>query len=188
MKALERLLYINPYLTQCEMVDELNKLPEIRASKGLITRFIIYDLLKFAGFVKKKTRRVWEKRNEAESKLMRETFCRRYKQLLISPSTSLFFLGELEMNIFGMRSEGWCKKDQELTLRCPNASAKTVSAPFIVFRNGCFMAQAKLGPLEKSDLYAIVLRFMDEIDQKYPNCKNYVVIDPVNLQSRFKIE
>lgn len=63
MTALERLLYMNPYLTQTEMVEELNRFPEIKASKGLITRFIIYDLLKFADFAKKKTKRISEKRN-----------------------------------------------------------------------------------------------------------------------------
>lgn len=86
------------------MVDELNKLPEIRATKGLITRFIIYDLLKFAGFSKKKPKRLSERRNEAQSKKMRESYCRRYKELIIDPKNSIFFVGELQMNIYAMRN------------------------------------------------------------------------------------
>ena len=62
-----------------------------------------------------------------------------------------------------MRYEGWCRRDQDLVLRCPKAKAKNVSALFIVYKNGSFMSQVKTGSLERMDFYLITDRLVKEV-------------------------
>lgn len=73
------MLYLNPYLQQNEMVDEMNKYAEIKQSKATITRFVIYDLLKNGGYVKKRGKKLAQDRNRADIKQERKKYCKVYR-------------------------------------------------------------------------------------------------------------
>lgn len=92
-------------------------------------------------------------------------------------------MGELVLNIYDARYEGWCKKEQDLVIRCPLAKSKNVSAVFVVHKNGSFISQVQLGSLTLHNFYMVVKTLMAQLEQNTEAERSYLIVDTSNLQS-----
>ena len=159
----------------------MNKFSEIKQSKAAITRFIIYELLKNAGYIKKRSKKHVLQSNNQSVKQERKNFCKVYKQIITQQQFRVFFLGELFLNIYDAREEGWCKEDEDLIIRCPIIKSKSVSALFFVHKNGSFVSQVKVGSLQTHELIMTVANILKDNEPKGESERRYLIVDTANL-------